>query len=70
MSAQKKKEKTVTRTFRIKTKWDDVLRREAEEQGISANHLLNSILEKYTCFDSLARNMLLLLPLSSWDELV
>lgn len=50
------KQKTVTRTFRIEAKWDEVLRKEAERQGISVNHLVNSIFQRYACFDRLARS--------------
>jgi hypothetical protein len=51
-----KKQKTVVRTFRIKAEWDDILKKEAERQGISVNHLVNSILQKYSSFDRLARS--------------
>jgi hypothetical protein len=49
-------QKTITRTFRIKSEWDDILKGEAERQGITVNHLMNSILERYACFDRLARS--------------
>ena len=46
-----RKQKSVTRTFRIKTEWDDILKREADKKGISVNVLVNSILQKYALFD-------------------
>jgi len=49
-------QKTVTRTFRIKSELDHVLKSEAERQGVTVNHLLNSILQRYACFDRLARS--------------
>jgi hypothetical protein len=51
-----KKQKTVTRTFRISAEWDDVLRNEAESKGISVNVLVNLILRKYALFDRWTRN--------------
>jgi hypothetical protein len=51
-----KRRKTVTRTFRISEKWDEVLRKDAESQGISVNTLMNLILRRYACFDRLARS--------------
>ena len=51
-----KTKESVTRTFRIYAEWDDVLKREAERQGISVNHLVNSIFQRYACFDRLARS--------------
>ncbi len=41
---------TITRTFRIKQEWDDVLEEEAERQGISVNVLVNKILRRYALF--------------------
>ena len=46
-----KKKKTVTRTFRISEDWDDVLQKEAEEQGVSVNVLMNKILRRYALFE-------------------
>jgi hypothetical protein len=43
--------KTVTRTFRIKAEWDNILKHEAERQGISVNVLMNLILRRYALFD-------------------
>jgi hypothetical protein len=51
-----KKEKSIVRTFRIKAEWDDILKEEAERQGVSVNHLVNSILQKYASCDRLSRN--------------
>lgn len=42
--------RTVTRTFRIRQEWDDVLLEEAEAQGISVNVLVNKILRRYALF--------------------
>lgn len=50
------KQKTVTRTFRIRAEWDNILQEEAERQGISVNVLVNLILRKYALFDKWARN--------------
>jgi hypothetical protein len=48
--------KNITRTFRIKSTWDDVLREEAKKEGISVNVLVNSILRRYALFDRWTRN--------------
>lgn len=45
------RKKTVTRTFRISQEWDGVLQREAEEQGVSVNVLMNKILRRYSLFE-------------------
>jgi hypothetical protein len=50
-----KRQKTVTRTFRISAEWDDVLRKDAERQGMSVNVLMNLILRRYALFDRWAR---------------
>ena len=55
-SFSKKGHKTVTRTFRVREEWDDVLRMEAEKQGLSVNVLVNLILRKYALFDRWTRN--------------
>jgi hypothetical protein len=52
----KEKKKSIVRTFRIKAEWDDILKKEAERQGVSVNHLVNSILQKYASCDRLSRN--------------
>ena len=46
-----RRKKSVTRTFRISEEWDDVLQREAEEQGVSVNVLMNKILRRYALFE-------------------
>ena len=46
-----KRKKTLTRTFRITKEWDDVLQKEAEEQGVSVNVLVNKILRRYALFE-------------------
>jgi hypothetical protein len=45
-----KKKKTITRTFRIRGEWDDVLQEEAHRQGVSVNVLLNKLLRKYSLY--------------------
>jgi hypothetical protein len=45
-----KRKKTVTRTFRIRNEWDDVLQDEASRQGVSVNVLLNKLLRKYALY--------------------
>ena len=50
-----KRQKTITRTFRIRAEWDHILQEEAERQGISVNVLVNLILRKYALFDRWAR---------------
>lgn len=52
----KKGRKTVTRTFRVREEWDDILRNEAEKQGISVNVLVNMILRRYARFDRWTRH--------------
>jgi hypothetical protein len=42
--------KTVTRTFRIRKEWDNVLQEEAAKQGVSVNVLLNKLLRKYSLY--------------------
>ena len=54
--ANGKQRKSVTRTFRIKTEWDDILKQEAEKQGTSVNVLVNSILQKFALFDRWAHD--------------
>ncbi|MCW4045824.1 MAG: hypothetical protein NWE94_09955 [Candidatus Bathyarchaeota archaeon] len=50
-----KRQKTVTRTFRIRTAWDELLRDEAEKQGVSVNVLVNLIFRRYALFDRWVR---------------
>lgn len=45
-----KNKKTVTRTFRIKKEWDNILQEEAETLGVSVNVLVNRILRRYALF--------------------
>jgi len=42
--------KTITRTFRIRKDWDNVLQEEAARQGVSVNVLLNKLLRKYSLY--------------------
>jgi hypothetical protein len=44
------KKKTITRTFRIRKEWDDVLQEEATRQGVSVNVLLNKVLRKFSLY--------------------
>jgi len=46
-----RRKKTVTRTFRISEDWDTVLQKEAGEQGVSVNVLMNKILRRYALFE-------------------
>lgn len=45
-----RRKKTITRTFRIRKEWDDVLQEEAARQGVSVNVLLNKVLRKYSLY--------------------
>lgn len=45
-----KRKKTITRTFRIRQEWDNVLQEEASRQGVSVNVLLNKLLRKYSIY--------------------
>ena len=45
-----KRKKTITRTFRIRQEWDNVLQEEASRQGVSVNVLLNKFLRKYSLY--------------------
>ena len=44
------RKKTITRTFRIRNEWDNVLQEEAAKQGVSVNILLNKLLRKYSLY--------------------
>jgi hypothetical protein len=45
-----KRKKTITRTFRIRKEWDEVLQEEAARQGVSVNVLLNKVLRKFSLY--------------------
>ena len=45
-----KRKKTITRTFRIRQEWDNVIQEEATKQGVSVNVLLNKILRKFSLY--------------------
>lgn len=45
-----RKKKTITRTFRIRKEWDNVLQEEAARQGVSVNVLLNKVLRKFSLY--------------------
>ena len=49
-SRRNTKKKTITRTFRIRKEWDDILQEEAARQGVSVNVLLNKVLRKYSLY--------------------
>jgi hypothetical protein len=51
-----KRHKTVTRSFRIRQDWIDILTEDAESQGISVNVLMNLIIRKYANFDKLCQD--------------
>lgn len=51
-----KRQKTVTRTIRIRAEWDEILRKDAEKRGVSVNVLINLILRRYANFDRLCRD--------------
>ncbi len=44
------RKKTITRTFRIRDEWDNILQDEAAKQGVSVNVLLNKLLRKYSLY--------------------
>lgn len=45
-----KQKKTITRTFRLRQEWDNILQEEASRQGVSVNVLLNKILRKFSLY--------------------
>jgi len=66
-----KRKKTITRTFRIRKGWDDVLQEEAARQGVSVNVLLNKVLRKYSLYSRWAdRNNDMSLPLQTLREIL
>ena len=48
MKRNSSRQKTVTRTFRIRREWDEILQEEAETQGLSVSVLLNQMSRKYS----------------------
>jgi predicted DNA-binding ribbon-helix-helix protein len=42
------RDETTVRTFRLATKWDTILKEEAEKQSITVSALLNQIVRRYT----------------------
>ena len=44
------KDRTVGRSFRIKEQWLDILKKEAEREGLSVNALMNKILEDFSMY--------------------
>jgi hypothetical protein len=66
-----KKKKTITRTFRIRKEWDDVLQEEAARQGVSVNVLLNKVLRKFSLYQRWAdRNNDVNLPQQTLREIL
>ncbi|UCC58452.1 MAG: hypothetical protein JSW14_00550 [Candidatus Bathyarchaeum sp.] len=66
-----RRKKTITRTFRIRKGWDDVLQEEAARQGVSVNVLLNKILRKYSLYSRWAdRNNDMSLPQQTIREIL
>ena len=66
-----KRKKTITRTFRIRNEWDQVLQEEAARQGVSVNVLLNKILRKFSLFSRWAdRNNDMSLPQQTIREIL
>lgn len=60
---KKSRRKTITRTFRISSEWDDVLKEESARQGVSVNVLVNKILRRYSLFSRwIDRNSDIILP--------
>lgn len=71
VSRSGKSKKTITRTFRIRKQWDDVLQKEAERQGVSVNVLMNKILRKYSLFSRwINRNSDIILPQRNLREII
>ena len=44
------KKQTITRSFRIRKEWDDVLKEESARQGVSVNVLVNKIFRKFSLY--------------------
>jgi hypothetical protein len=66
-----RRKKTITRTFRIRKEWDDILQEEAENQGVSVNVLLNKVLRKYSLYSRWAdRNKDMSLPPQALREII
>ena len=67
----KERKKTITRTFRIRQEWDNVLQTEAARQGVSVNVLLNKILRKYSLYSRWDdRNNDITLPKRTLNEIL
>lgn len=65
------RKKTITRTFRIRQEWDNVLQEEAARQGVSVNVLLNKLLRKYSLYSRwINRNNDVSLPQRTLKELL
>jgi hypothetical protein len=66
-----RRKRTITRTFRIRKEWDDVLQKEAARQGVSVNVLLNKVLRKYSLYSRWAdRNNDMSLPQQTLREIL
>jgi hypothetical protein len=65
------RKKTITRTFRIRKEWDDILQEEAARQGVSVNVLLNKVLRKFSLYQRWAdRNNDVNLPQQTLREIL
>lgn len=65
------KKKTITRTFRIRKEWDNVLQEEAARQGVSVNVLLNKVLRKFSLYQRWAdRNNDINMPQQTLREML
>jgi hypothetical protein len=66
-----RRKKTITRTFRIRREWDDVLQEEANRQGVSVNVLLKRVLRRYSLFSRWSdRNNDMSLPQQTFREIL
>ncbi len=66
-----KRKKTITRTFRVRREWDDVLQEEARRQGVSVNVLVNKILRRYALFGRwIDRNRDISLPRRTFRDIL
>jgi hypothetical protein len=50
------RDETTVRTFRLATKWDTILKEEAEKQSITVSALLNQIVRRYTVAQRFSNN--------------
>lgn len=70
-SNSRRRRRTITRTFRISSEWDDVLQEESARQGVSVNVLVNKILRRYSLFSRwIDRNSDIILPQRTLREII